>query len=176
MSRIAKKPIEIPENVSVTVTESMVTIKGPKGELRFNSPVVVQVDGKLVKVGGGDQMAGMARTMIANSVRGVAEEWTKTLELSGTGFRAATTGKQLNLALGYSHPVVVEAGEGVVFEVKENKITVRGADKTRGGEMAAKIRSLRPADGYKHKGFKYEGEKLIKKAGKAAKAGGTASK
>lgn len=176
MSKIAKKPIEIPVNVTVTVTGNKITVAGPKGKLEGIVPAQVQVKDNLVKVEGESQMAGMSRTLVFNMVKGVSEGWGKTLELSGTGYRAQTTGKQLRFALGFSHPVIVDAPEGIGFEVKENKITVTGADRALVGEMAAKIRKLRPADVYKHKGFKYEGEKLIKKAGKAAKAGAVAAK
>ncbi|TSC86784.1 MAG: large subunit ribosomal protein L6 [Microgenomates group bacterium Gr01-1014_16] len=176
MSKIAKKPIEIPVSVTVTVTGNQIAVKGPKGELEAALPPVVQVKDNFVVIEGDSQMTGMSRTMIFNMVKGVSEGWSKTLELSGTGFRAQVTGKQLQLALGFSHPVSVDAPEGITFEVKENKISVMGADRALIGEVADKIRKLKPADVYKHKGFKYEGEKLIKKAGKAAKAGAVAAK
>lgn len=176
MSKIAKKPIEIPATVTVTVTGKKISVKGPKGELQATLPAQVKVKDNQVVTEGESQMAGMSRTMIFNMVKGVSEGWGKTLELNGTGFRATSNGKQLQLALGFSHPVNVDAPEGITFEVKENKITVTGADRAQIGEMAAKLRGLRPADVYKHKGFKYEGEKLIKKAGKAAKAGAVAAK
>jgi len=176
MSKIAKKPIEIPVSVTVTVTGNKISVSGPKGKLEATLPAQVLVKDNLVITEGESQMAGMSRTMIYNMVKGVSEGWSKTLELNGTGFRATTNGKQLQLALGFSHPVIVDAPEGITFEVKENKITVIGADRALVGEVAAKLRGLRPADVYKHKGFKYEGEKLIKKAGKAAKAGAVAAK
>ncbi|MBI2587569.1 50S ribosomal protein L6 [Candidatus Amesbacteria bacterium] len=176
MSKIAKKPIEIPVTVTVTVTGKRVSVSGPKGKLEIVVPAAVTVKDNQIMVSGDSQMAGMSRTMIFNMVKGVSEEWSKTLELSGTGYRAQTTGKLLQLALGFSHPVNIDAPEGITFEVKENKIMVIGADRALVGEMAAKLRGLRPADVYKHKGFKYEGEKLIKKAGKAAKAGVVAAK
>jgi len=176
MSKIAKKPIEIPVSVTVTVTGNKITVKGPKGQLEATLPAQVKVKDNQVITEGESQMAGMSRTMIYNMVKGVTEGWSKTLELNGTGFRAQVTGGQLQLALGFSHSVNVDAPEGITFEVKENKITVTGADRALIGEVAAKLRGLRPADVYKHKGFKYEGEKLIKKAGKAAKAGAVAAK
>lgn len=176
MSKIAKKPIEIPVSVTVTVTGNKIAVSGPKGKLEAVVPVQVMAKDGWVKVEGESRMAGMSRTIVANMVKGVTEKWSKTLELSGTGFRAQAIGKQLQLALGFSHPVNVDAPEGITFEVNENKITVIGVDRALVGEVAAKIRKLRPADVYKHKGFKYEGEKLIKKAGKAAKAGAVAVK
>lgn len=176
MSKIAKKPIEVPVSVTVTVTGSKIAVKGPKGELTVTLPVQVKVKDNQVMTEGESQMAGMSRTMIFNMVKGVSEGWSKTLELSGTGYRAQVSGKQLQMALGFSHPVTVDAPEGVSFDVNENKIAVTGTDRALVGEVAAKVRKLRPADVYKHKGFKYEGEKLIKKAGKAAKAGAVAAK
>ena len=107
-------------------------------------------------------------------VIGVTAGWTKTLELSGTGFRSSVAGTNLNLALGFSHPVVIKAPDGITFEINENKIIVKGIDKTLVGEMAAQIRKLKPADPYKAKGFKYEGETVRRKPGKAAKAVGGA--
>jgi large subunit ribosomal protein L6 len=109
-------------------------------------------------------------------VIGVTEGWTKILELSGTGFRATTTGEELVLALGFSHPVKIPAPSGIRFEVKENKIKVAGSDKSLVGQVTAEIRSWKPADPYKAKGLKYENEIIIKKAGKAAKVGGTTTK
>lgn len=176
MSRIAKLPVQIPDSVTVAVASGIVTVSGPKGKLEMNLPVEVNISDKMVKVSGESNLAGMSRTMIANMVRGVTDGWTKSLELSGTGYRAATTGKQLNLALGFSHPVIMDAPEGISFEVKENKITVLGANRGLVGLVAAKIRKMRPADPYKAKGFKYEGEVIVKKAGKAAKAGATTTK
>ena len=174
MSRIAKQPIKIPEAVTVTVTGSSVMVTGPKGRLEITTPAEVKIENGEVRVSSpAPNLAGMSRTLVANMVKGVVDGWSKALELSGTGYRATTTGTRLDLALGFSHPVVVDAPAGITFEVKENKITVLGADKAMVGLVASKIRRLRPADPYKLKGFKYEGEKIIKKAGKAAKAGAT---
>jgi len=178
MSRIAKIPVTIPEGVQVNLENRKVTVTGPKGTLfiHLGGQVKVVIDGNMVKVELGSEeeknLPGLTRTLIANMVQGVTSGWGKVLELNGTGYRATTNGSDLNLALGFSHPVVIKAPTGIAFEVKENKITVRGADKSLVGEVAAKIRALRPADPYKLKGFKYEGEIIIKKAGKAAKAGG----
>lgn len=179
MSRVARKPILIPGDVTVTVGGGRVTVSGPLGQLDapIHEQVQVQLDGNQAKiVSEVGRLGGMTRAILANMVSGVSAGWTKTLELSGTGYRASSAGKQLNLALGFSHPVVVDAPEGITFEVKENKIMVRGTDKTRVGEVAAKIRAMRPADPYKAKGLKYEGEVIVRKAGKAAKAAGGAAK
>jgi large subunit ribosomal protein L6 len=180
MSRIGRLPVIIPTGVTINVTNREVSVSGPKGILVWELPAQIEliiadqkanVTTKATEV---SNLLGLARTLVNNMVKGVTEGWSKILELNGTGYRAATNGSELNLALGFSHPVVIKAPTGISFEVKENKITIKGADKAIVGEIAAKIRSLKPADPYKAKGFKYEGEKLIRKAGKAAKAGGTA--
>lgn len=176
MSRIGKLPITIPDSATVTVTGNTVNVSGPKGNLQFALPTGVALkiaDGVATVETAMSNLQGLTRSMVANMVTGVTTGWTKSLELSGTGFRAATTGSELNLALGFSHPVIIKAPTGISFTVVENKITVSGADKTMVGEIAAKIRGKRPADPYKAKGLKYEGEVIIRKAGKAAKAGAT---
>ena len=179
MSRISKIPIIVPADISVSVSGSQVKVSGPKGDLTWVFPermVVKVTDGKVLVSSEAtevDNLLGLTRSLIANMVKGVKEGWSRVLELNGTGYRANVAGPDLNLALGFSHPVVVAAPAGIAFEVKENKIYVRGADKALVGEMAAKIRALRPADPYKAKGFKYEGEVIVKKAGKTAKAGAT---
>jgi large subunit ribosomal protein L6 len=152
------------------------------GELKVNVPegVRVEVQDKTVKVGVESpekgNLHGLTRTLINNAVVGVTQGFRKTLELSGTGYRANTNGSDLNLALGLSHPVVIKSPAGISFEVSEGKVSVLGADKALVGEVAAKIRATRPADPYKLKGFKYEGEKIVKKAGKAVKAGAAGGK
>lgn len=174
MSRIGRLPITIPEAVTVTINLQEVTVKGPKGELSWTTPKVVEVkieDNRVIVSSSQSNLHGLSRSLIANMVVGVSTGWSKTLELSGTGYRAATTGGELNLALGFSHQIVIKAPVGVTFAVNENKIVVSGADKILVGEVAAKIRRLRPADPYKAKGFKYEGEIIRRKAGKAAKTG-----
>lgn len=184
MSRIGKMPIIIPSGVDVTIDGQNVGIKGLKGVANIKLPeelMLKSVDNKLqliikdVEVEA-DNLHGLFRSLLSNMVIGVTEEWKKTLELNGTGYRANVTGTDLQLALGFSHPVVIKAPPGIKFEVNENKIKVIGTDKSTVGELAAKIRGLRPADPYKTKGFKYEGEVIIRKAGKAAKAGGTTTK
>ncbi len=179
MSRIGKLPIIVPKTVTVDIRDGLVVVSGPKGELTTKIPSEVKVtrDGDKVIVNSEmSNLHGLIRTLINNCVLGVTDGWTKVLELNGTGYRANTTGAELNLALGFSHPVVVKAPTGITFTVVENKITVLGADKVVVGEVAAKIRRLRPADVYKAKGFKYEGEIIRRKAGKAAKAGATGGK
>lgn len=177
MSRIGKLPIKIPQGTTVKIDGSRVEVSGPRGNLELNLIEGVEVSLKddemrvMVKDEEKKNIFGLSRSLLANMVTGVTTGWSKVLELSGTGFRAATSGDELQLALGFSHPVKVAAPAGIKFEVKENKITVSGADKVMVGEVAAKIRGLKPADPYKAKGFKYENEIIIKKAGKAAKAG-----
>lgn len=177
MSRIGKLPITIPAGVTVNVDGAKVTTVGPKGTLVLVMPAGVTIaisENQILVSSEQSNLHGLVRSLLANNVHGVSEGWSKSLELSGTGYRAATTGKELNLALGFSHPVILPAPEGISFQVVENKITVLGADKTLVGEIAAKIRGKRPADPYKAKGLKYEGEVIRRKAGKAAKAGGAA--
>ena len=178
MSRIGRLPITIPTDVTVTITGKEVTVKGLKGELSWTTPKTVEVkveEGRVIVNSNQSNLHGLSRSLIANMVVGVSTGWSKTLELSGTGYRAATTGGELNLALGFSHPIVIKSPVGVTFVVNENKIVVSGADKVLVGEIAAKIRKLRPADPYKAKGFKYEGEVIRRKAGKAAKTGAGAA-
>ncbi len=174
MSRIGNQPVQIPANVTVNVSGMDIKVKGPKGELDVKIPNQVQVkveDGKAMVASSQDDLQGLIKRLIDNAVFGVNEGWKKNLELSGTGYRAQVVGTNLQLALGFSHPVVVVAPAGISFAVKDAIITVSGIDKTLVGEIAAKIRSFRPADPYKAKGLKYEGERIIRKAGKAAKTG-----
>jgi len=176
MSRIGRQIIIIPESVTIIQSSQTVVVKGPKGELTLRLPEQVQLkvqDGQARVESSASNLHGLFRSLIANNVVGVTDGWTKVLELSGTGYRATTTGSELNLSLGLSHPVAVTAPVGISFAVVENKITVAGIDKVQVGEVAAKIRRLRPADVYKAKGFKYEGEVIRLKPGKAAKAGAT---
>lgn len=177
MSRIGKKPIDINSVTSVKVTNDKIIVAGPKGELTLVLPASVKVtveNNQVLVTSEQSNMHGLIRSLINNMVTGVTTGWTKTLELSGTGFRSAVEGSNLNLALGFSHPVVVKAPAGITFEANENKITVKGIDKALVGETAAQIRKLRPADPYKAKGFKYAGEIVRRKPGKAAKAVGGA--
>lgn len=179
MSRIGKLPIKIPASVSVGLAGDEISVKGPLGNLSItlHDKVKVKIEGGEVKVIVEDEnfgnIHGLTRTLVSNMVTGVTSGWSKILELSGTGYRATTNGTELQLALGFSHPVVIKPMAGISFEVKESKITVKGADKAMVGEVAARIRRLRPADPYKAKGFKYENEVIKRKAGKAAKVGAT---
>jgi large subunit ribosomal protein L6 len=180
MSRIGKLPVVIPDKVTVEVADFVVHVKGPKGELQqhFLPVVDVKVDGGHVVVERkGDTKPhrsahGLTRTLVANMVEGVSKGFRKSLEINGVGYRAAKAGNNLNLTLGYSHPVSYAAPEGISFAVEgTNKVHVEGIDKQRVGQVAAEIRDLRPPEPYKGKGIRYEGEVVRKKLGKAGKAG-----
>ncbi len=175
MSRVAKKPVVLPKGVDVQVTAEAITVKGPKGALNLPTPpgVVASVDeGQLVlngKTPNDIKMAGTARAILANMVTGVSEGYTRKLELVGVGYRAALSGKDLNLSLGFSHPVVFTAPEGVTIEVPtQTEILLKGADKQALGQAAAKIRGFRPPEPYKGKGVRYSGEKITLKEAKKA--------
>ena len=177
MSRIGKKPIEIPEGVTVSVTESRVTVNGPKGELsQAVSPAmrIEQDNGSLTVERPTDRgehraLHGLTRSLIANMVEGVTQGFEKRLEIQGVGYRARLRGKSLELALGYSHPVSVSAPDGIEFEVpQQTEVVVRGIDKQLVGETAAQIRKQRPPEPYKGKGIRYSGEYVRRKVGKRA--------
>ncbi len=175
MSRVAKKPVSIPKGVDIQVNAEAITVKGPKGTLRLPTPpgVVAELkEGQVVLTGRTEEdvkMAGTARALVANMVTGVHEGYERKLELVGVGYRAAMQGKDLNLNLGFSHPVVFKAPEGITLEAPtQTEILVKGADKQSVGEAAAKIRGFRPPEPYKGKGVRYSGEKItIKEAKKA---------
>ena len=178
MSRIGKKPIEIPQGVEVKIEDHQVTVKGPNGVevVKVRPEIAIKVEDNhvvLSKVGESketDALFGLFRTLIANAVHGVTHLFEKKLEIQGVGYRANMEGKNLNLALGYSHPVVVEPPEGIIISVEANtKISVKGTNKQTVGDVAAFIRSKRPPEVYKGKGVKYEGEHIRRKAGKAGK-------
>ncbi|RJQ53572.1 MAG: 50S ribosomal protein L6 [Actinobacteria bacterium] len=178
MSRIGKMPIPIPGGVEATVDKSRVTVKGPKGELSQDIPrdiSVRQEEGQLLVQRPTDQprhrsLHGLTRSLIANMVKGVSEGYTKTLEIVGVGYRAALKGKDLEIQIGYSHPVTVKAPEGISFEVPmPTRIRVHGIDKQQVGEIAAEIRDIRKPEPYKGKGIRYENEYVRRKAGKTAK-------
>jgi large subunit ribosomal protein L6 len=180
MSRIGKLPVAIPGDVTVVVADSVVRVKGPKGELEQHVlPVVtVAVDGSQVLIERkGDSKPhrsahGLTRTLVANMVHGVSKGFRKSLEIQGVGYRVNKAGERLNLQLGYSHPVSYEAPKGISFTVEgTNRIHVDGIDKQQVGQVAAEIRDLRPPEPYKGKGIRYEGEYVRKKLGKAGKAG-----
>lgn len=178
MSRIGKKPIEIPSGVEITIDGQKVTAKGPLGTESVNvrPEIAVKVEDNhiiLTKVGESretDALYGLSRTLVANAVHGVKEGFEKKLEIQGVGYRANMEGKNLNLALGYSHPVVVIPPEGITITVEANtKISVKGSNKQTVGDVAALIRGKRAPEVYKGKGIRYEGEYIRRKAGKAGK-------
>jgi large subunit ribosomal protein L6 len=177
MSRIGKQPIAVPGGVEVTIEPELVRVKGPKGELseRVNRDMQVkQENGEIVvarPTDRGDHRAlhGLTRSLIANMVEGVTNGFEKRLEIQGVGYRAQLQGKKLVLALGYSHPVEMEAPEGIDFEVPQpTRVIVRGISKQVVGEVAANIRKARPPEPYKGKGIRYEGEHVARKVGKRA--------
>lgn len=181
MSRIGKLPISIPSGVTVEIQDRLVTVKGSKGQLQqMIEPEIriVEKDGSLhVEVADSSKRSaalwGLYRALLYNMVVGVTEGYTKHLELSGVGYRAAMQGSNLQLSVGYSHPVIMTPPDGVTFAASENtKIAVSGIDKQKVGEAAAKIRAVRPPEPYKGKGIRYAGERIRRKAGKAAKAVG----
>lgn len=179
MSRIGKSPIPIPSGVEVTLGDRDVTVKGPRGTLARSLPgqiTVRQADSTLLVERPDDErvnrsLHGLTRSLVNNMVVGVTDGFNKDLEIVGVGYRAIARGPgQIELALGFSHPVVVEAPEGVSFEVPQpTRISVRGIDKELVGQVAANIRKIRKPEPYKGKGVRYAGERVIRKAGKAAK-------
>jgi large subunit ribosomal protein L6 len=179
MSRIGRSPIPVPSNVTVTLDGASVTVKGPQGLLARQLPTgisITQEGDELVVTRPDDErrhraLHGLSRSLVANMVSGVTEGFSKELEIVGVGYRAIARGPgSLELALGYSHPVMVDAPEGVTFEVPvPTRIVVKGIDKERVGQVAADIRKLRKPEPYKGKGVRYAGERVLRKAGKAAK-------
>ena len=181
MSRIGRAPIEIPAGVTVTLgDENKVTVKGPKGELsrELHKDMKITVEGSVITVERPSDdklhrsLHGLTRSLIHNMVLGVTDGFSKKLEINGVGYRAAKQGKNLNLSLGFSHPVVVEPPTGISFDAPSaTQIIVSGIDKEAVGAMAAKIRSYREPEPYKGKGIKYEGEHIRRKVGKAGAKG-----
>jgi large subunit ribosomal protein L6 len=175
MSRIGKQPIAVPSGVEVTIEPELVKVKGPKGELseRVNRDIdVKQENGEILvarPTDRGDHRAlhGLTRSLIANMVEGVTNGFEKRLEIQGVGYRAQLQGSKLVLALGYSHPVEMDAPDGIDFEVPQpTRVIVRGISKQAVGEVAANIRKARPPEPYKGKGIRYEGEHVARKVGK----------
>ncbi len=178
MSRIGKKPILIPENVEVEINDTLVRVKGPKGQLsrvipsgikvkRENNEIIVArtSESKLCK-----SLHGLVRTLLFNMVKGVTEGYEKVLEMVGIGYRAVKKGNDLEIFVGYSHPVLIKKPEGIDLEVPSpNTIIVRGIDKEEVGRISAAIRAVRKPEPYKGKGIKYQGELIRRKAGKASK-------
>ncbi len=178
MSRIGKKPIEIPQGVEVKIEGQTVTAKGPLGEetVEVRPEIAVKIEDNhvvLSKVGESretDALYGLFRTLVANAVHGVKEGFEKKLEIQGVGYRAQMQGTTLNMQLGYSHPVDIVPPKGITISVEANtKITVKGSNKQTVGDVAAEIRGKRPPEVYKGKGIRYEGEHIRRKAGKAGK-------
>jgi large subunit ribosomal protein L6 len=175
MSRIGKMPITLPKAVEVDVADGVVRVKGPRGELSRSVPsslTIVREDGTLRVERGSDaptqrSLHGLTRSLIANMVTGVTDGFTRRLEVNGVGYRAAVSSGNLVLQVGYSHPVLYPAPEGITFAVAANAITISGADKELVGEVAAQIRRVRPPEPYKGKGIKYAEEVIRRKAGKA---------
>jgi len=175
MSRIGKMPIAIPSGVEVKIDGQVVSVKGPKGTLTHTvpAPITVAVEENSIMVARPDDertsrsLHGLTRTLIANNIEGVTKGFTKGLEIVGTGYRVTQKGSAIEFALGYSHPILVQAPEGISFQVEGNtKITVVGIDKQAVGEVAANIRKLRKPEPYKGKGVRYDDEKVIRKEGK----------
>jgi large subunit ribosomal protein L6 len=179
MSRIGKQPITIPSGVEVTISGRRVAVKGPKGELALDAPqdITVARDGDDVVVTRPDDerehrsLHGLTRSLVHNMVVGVSEGFSRELEIVGVGYRAAAQGPgKVELQVGYSHPVSVDAPDGITFEVPTpNRIVVRGADKQQVGQVAANIRKVRKPEPYKGKGIRYADERVLRKAGKSAK-------
>jgi large subunit ribosomal protein L6 len=177
MSRIGKKPIPLPAGVTVSIEPELVSVNGPRGTLseRVSRDITVAQDGEMLVVtrptdrGQHRALHGLTRSLVANMVEGVTTGFQKTLEIQGVGYRAALKGRDLELALGYSHPVSVKAPEGIEFEVPQpTRVIVKGNSKQMVGEMAAYIRKQRPPEPYKGKGIRYEGEYVARKVGKRA--------
>jgi large subunit ribosomal protein L6 len=178
MSRIGRKSIPVPAGVDVTITGQTVKVKGPKGELSHtvSEPITVEQDGNELHVNRPNderkakELHGLSRTLVANMIIGVTEGYRKVLEINGTGYRVTAKGKDLEFALGFSHPVNIVAPDGISFSVERpTQFTVAGIDKQLVGEVAANIRKIRPPEPYKGKGIKYQGEVIRRKAGKAGK-------
>ena len=177
MSRIGRKPVPVPDAVTVEIAPGNIAVKGPKGELvQTLSPdmTVEQGEGAVTVARPTDRgehraLHGLTRSLIANMVEGVTEGFEKRLEIQGVGYRAALKGKKLELALGYSHPVAIDAPEGIDFEVPQpTEIIIKGIDKQLVGQVAADIRKRRPPEPYKGKGIRYKDEQVLRKVGKRA--------
>jgi large subunit ribosomal protein L6 len=177
MSRIGRKPVDVPDAVTVSIAPGNIAVKGPKGELTqvySEDMTVSQAEGTILVARPTDRgehraLHGLTRSLIANMVEGVTDGFEKRLEIQGVGYRAALKGKNLELALGFSHPVSIEAPEGIEFEVpQQTEIIIRGIDKQLVGQVAADIRKRRPPEPYKGKGIRYRDEQVLRKVGKRA--------
>ncbi len=181
MSRVGKKPVDIPQGVNVKLAGQMVSVKGPKGELAWEvpGPIGIKEDGgkKQILLERQDDsrqsraLHGLSRSLVANMVAGVSQGYTRVMEITGTGYRAQVQGRKINFSLGYSHPVEYPLPDGINAEVdkKQTTLTLSGIDKQMLGQVAAEIRKLRPPDAYKGKGVRYAGERIKLKAGKTGK-------
>ena len=177
MSRIGRQPIEVPAGVSVSISPGRVMVNGPLGELSQQVPVRMQVDHEESTItvkrpterGEDRALHGLTRSLIANMVEGVTSGFTKRLEIQGVGYRSSLRGVDLELNVGYSHPVVLKAPQGITFEVPTpTEVIVKGIDKQAVGQIAAEVRKVRPPEPYKGKGIRYEGEYVRRKVGKRA--------
>ena len=175
MSRVAKRPIALPKGVELNIQSENVSVKGPKGTLSIDKPAGIDVkveDGQALLSAANDELiplTGTLRAIISNMVHGVSEGFERKLELVGVGYRASMQGQDLNLSLGFSHPILFKSPEGITIATPtQTEIVVQGADKQRVGEVAAKIRGFRPPEPYKGKGVKYAGENIIRKEAKKA--------
>jgi large subunit ribosomal protein L6 len=175
MSRVAKQPINLPKGVEVKFDANGISVKGPKGTLAIHHlpGASINIDNGVANIvlaeGADDKFGGTLRALLANMVKGVSDGYERKLELVGVGYRASMAGKSLNIALGFSHPVVFEAPEGITIETPtQTEILIKGSDKQRVGEVAAKIRGFRPPEPYKGKGVRYSGEKITLKEAKKA--------
>lgn len=175
MSRVAKQPINLPKGVEVKSDATGISVKGPKGTLAIHHlpGASINIDNGVANIvlaeGADDKFGGTLRALLANMVKGVSDGYERKLELVGVGYRASMAGKSLNIALGFSHPVVFEAPEGITIETPtQTEILIKGSDKQRVGEVAAKIRGFRPPEPYKGKGVRYSGEKITLKEAKKA--------
>jgi len=179
MSRIGKKPLPLPKGVTVTSSAGKMAVKGPKGELSRAMPtgVSLKVDSSKVVVERADDSRenrarhGLVRAHLANMVKGVTDGWTRELEINGVGYRAEVAGDTVNMALGYSHPVVFKLPKGITAKVDKNRLILSGSDRDALGQTAAKVRELRPPEPYKGKGVKYVEEVIARKVGKAGATG-----
>jgi large subunit ribosomal protein L6 len=178
MSRIGRKPIQVPSGVDVSLDNNVITVKGPKGTLQreLHKDMKVVVEGGVISIERPSDdkfhrsLHGTTRTVVANMVSGVTEGFSKSLELVGVGYRASKSGEKLVLNVGYSHPVEIVPDKGIEFEVPaQNKVIVKGIDKELVGATAAKVRAVREPEPYKGKGIKYEDERILRKEGKAGK-------
>ena len=180
MSRIGRQPVSVPAGVTITVDDgNFVSVKGPKGELSRQFPATMSFDrdeGVINVTRPNDEgkqraLHGLSRSLLNNMVTGVTAGFTKTLEVQGVGYRAQLQGSNLQLALGFSHPVIVSPPEGITFTVEGPRVNIQGIDNEKVGQVAANIRKLRPPEPYKGKGIRYSGERVRRKAGKAGKVG-----